>query len=147
MATFVAVRESDVETVLEMCARLFAHGGDAFDIGRHRSALSELVREPQLGGAWLIESSGETAGYLVLTVCYSLEFGGSFGLLDELYLLETWRGAGIGELALAFAENECRRRGLQALRLEVGHTNARALALYAGRGFRAEDRHLMTKWL
>src|SRR6185437_7797853 len=141
MASFLPAQDPHIEIVLNMCEQLFSHGGDAFDIDRHRLALSELIREPRFGGAWLIQLSGETAGHFVLTVCYSLEFAGSFGLLDELYLMEAWRAAGLGTEALAFAEDECRRRGLQALRLEVGHTNARALALYAGRGFRAEDRH------
>jgi ribosomal protein S18 acetylase RimI-like enzyme len=100
-----------------------------------------------LGGAWLIESAGETVGYLVLTICFSLEFHGRFALLDEFYLVDSARGQGIGTLALGFVEQECRIRGLKAVRLEVGRTNLRALGLYRRAGFEVEERHLMTKWL
>jgi ribosomal protein S18 acetylase RimI-like enzyme len=100
-----------------------------------------------LGGVWLIAMGGETAGYLCVTVCYSLEFAGRFALLDELYLKEAWRGKGIGRQAIVFAEEWSRARGLAAIRLEVAHANLRALELYRRQGFKAHERHLMTKWL
>jgi GNAT superfamily N-acetyltransferase len=145
--SFLPVTEESIPRVLEMAARLYAQGGDPWDAQRARRAMLQLIAAREHGAMWLIDAGGRSAGYLVLTVCYSLEFGGRFGLLDELYLEEPYRGAGLGAQAMAFAEAACRERGWQALRLEVGHGNARALALYQGRGFRIEDRHLMTKWL
>ena len=130
-----------------MAARLYAQSSDPYDPERARGAMLQLLAEPQYGAMWLIEAAGSTAGYFVLTVCYSLEFGGRFGLLDELYLEEPWRGQGIGAQAIAFSEAACRERSLRALRLEAGRANARALALYGKCGFRTEDRHLLTRWL
>jgi ribosomal protein S18 acetylase RimI-like enzyme len=54
---------------------------------------------------------------------------------------------GLGALALAFADEQCRARGWQALRLEVGQNNQRAQNLYARSGFEMHDRFLMTKWM
>ena len=45
------------------------------------------------------------------------------------------------------AEMACRARGIKALHLESGHGNPRATSLYERRGFKAHERHLMTKWL
>jgi ribosomal protein S18 acetylase RimI-like enzyme len=83
----------------------------------------------------------------VVLLGYSLEFGGRFGLLDELFVKENCRGMGLGALALAFADEQCRARGWQALRLEVGQNNQRAQNLYARSGFEMHDRFLMTKWM
>ena len=105
------------------------------------------MANPELGGVWLIRVNDELAGYLCVTLCYSLEFDGRFALLDELYLKEAWRGKGIGAQAIAYAQAWSRARGFAAIRLEVARANLRALELYRRQGFVAHDRHLMTKWL
>ena len=128
-------------------AKLYAQGGDPFDAGRARRATAKLLEEPEFGGVWMIEDGGVLAGYVVLLLGYSLEFGGQFGLLDELFLDEPYRGRGLGAEALAFAERECRERGWQALRLEVGQKNRRAIDLYSRAGFQMHDRFLMTRWM
>jgi len=129
-----------------MMAQLYARNSD-FDADRARRATETLLEEPEFGGVWMIERDGTLAGYMVLLLGYSLEFGGRFGLLDELYVAEACRGNGIGAEALAFADTHCRARGWQALRLEVGQENQRALALYRWAGFQVHDRFLMTKWI
>jgi ribosomal protein S18 acetylase RimI-like enzyme len=67
--------------------------------------------------------------------------------LDELFIVEGCRGSGLGSEALAFAGRQCRERGWQALRLEVGQENRRAISLYRRTGFRMHERFLMTKWV
>jgi ribosomal protein S18 acetylase RimI-like enzyme len=145
--SFTPLSHSAVPESLRLREQLYLHEDLAYEPGDAARLLSELVDSPQFGGIWLIQVDGQTAGYLLLTVCYSLEFGGRFGLLDELYIEDQWRGQGIGGAALDFAETECRRRGLRAVRLEVAHANPRALDLYRRRGFSVDPRHLMTKWL
>jgi GNAT superfamily N-acetyltransferase len=130
-----------------MMARLYAQGDDPFDAERARRTTAALLAEPEFGGAWMVEVDGAAAGYLVFVLGYSLEFGGRFGLLDELFLDERWRGQGVGRQALDFAAQQCAARGWRALRLEVERKNQRALALYGSAGFHAHDRFLMTKWI
>jgi ribosomal protein S18 acetylase RimI-like enzyme len=144
---FVSVDQAGLPRAVELSDALYRlDGGVVHDEGRVR-AMAELIAHPEFGGAWLIRSGGNVAGYVALTVCYSLEFHGKFGLLDELYVEEGWRGKGIGASALAFIDAECRQRGLQAVRLEVSHANIGALELYRRSGYRVEERHLMSKWL
>jgi ribosomal protein S18 acetylase RimI-like enzyme len=87
------------------------------------------------------------AGYFALTICYSLEFHGRFGLLDELYLREAFRRQKLGKAVVAFAEELCKKAGIRALRLEVGRGNQPAQSLYRTAGFEVDERNLMTKWL
>ena len=129
-----------------MMVKLYA-GNMRYDAGQARSAIKWLIDNDACGAAWFIQAGGQTAGYLVLTIGYSLEFHGRFGLLDELFVEEPFRGLGLGSRALAFAEQVCRLRGLRAMRLEVGRANVRAVALYDRFGFETDGRDLMTKWL
>lgn len=114
---------------------------------RRESAMAELIDRPEFGGTWLMLVDGIVAGYLTLTACYSLEFHGAFGLLDELFVEEAYRGQGIGKAALSFVDEQCRARRWKAVRLEVSKTNVGAMELYRKSGYRAEERYLMTRWV
>ena len=143
---FSPVDEGSLARANRMAAELYRRDGLAVTAVRDR-ALAELITHPECGGAWLILAGGEAAGYLVLTACYSLEFHGRFGLLDELFIEEQWRGQEIGSAALAFVDRQCRSQGWKAVRLEVDHENSGAERLYGRSGYRMEQRGLMTKWL
>jgi GNAT superfamily N-acetyltransferase len=107
-------------------------------------ALASLLSDRTQGRAWLFEAEDEDAGYLVLTWGYSLEFGGRFGLVDEVYVRAPYRGGGLGTRALQAALVECRNHGARAVRLEVDHANADAARLYARMGFTVDERHILT---
>ncbi len=145
--TFQPLLPSELEDALDLMQRLYAHFGAPFDRERARRATRALLAHPEHGGVWLIQMASSTVGYVVLTLGFSLEFEGLFGLLDELYLTEPWREKGIGTKAVEFAEDRCRARGARALRLEVDHANPGAKQLYARHGFEVHHRDLMTKWL
>ena len=69
-----------------MMEQLYAHGDSTFDPSCARTATENLLSEPEFGGVWMIDSDGAIAGYIVVVLGYSLEFGGRFGLLDELFV-------------------------------------------------------------
>ncbi|UJB17339.1 MULTISPECIES: GNAT family N-acetyltransferase [Lysobacter] len=112
-----------------------------------RRALATLIADPNAGRLRLIVRDGEIAGYFVLGFCFSLEFGGRFGLLDELFVLPAHRGGGLAKRALAEVEALCRAEGLDALRLEVNDDNAHARGIYERAGYIVHPRRLMTLWL
>ena len=146
-ARFLPITPNDVDRVVAMMAQLYAHGDSPFDATRARRSTEKLLDEPEFGGVWTIDVDGALAGYIVILLGYSLEFGGRYGLLDELFVAETYRGRGIAAEALAFAGQQCRAHGWQALRLEVGQDNLRAQSVYRRAGFQMHDRFLMTKWV
>jgi GNAT superfamily N-acetyltransferase len=146
-ARFLQVTPADVDRVVDMMTQLYAQSSSPFDAVRARRATEALLMEPEFGGVWMIDCDGAPAGYIVMVLGYSLEFGGQFGLLDELFVAENFRGMGLGKQAVAFAGEQCRARGWQALRLEVGQKNLRAQSLYSRSGFHMHDRFLMTKWV
>jgi Acetyltransferases, including N-acetylases of ribosomal proteins len=127
----------------------YAEEGIVFDGATQGRALDALLGDPALGEVFLLQptepdKTAHAFGHLVLTRGHSLEFGGRFLLLDELYLVPELRGRGEGTRAIAFAADHARRSGAHALRLEVSRHNPRAQATYLRAGFVPETRDLMT---
>jgi GNAT superfamily N-acetyltransferase len=145
--TFLPLTSAEIPRVLVLMSQLYAQDAIPWDEDRSRKAIADLFADRDAGGIWLIQVDGSTAGYLVLTICFSLEFHGRYALLDELFVEEHWRSQGIGSEAIGFAEEQCRARRLKALRLEVDRRNVRAQELYRRRGFELHDRYVMTWWV
>jgi len=145
--TFRAATAADADALLAMMRALNEHDGTPFDEPSARAALAELLADDTLGVARLILLGGETAGYVVVTFGFSLEFGGRDAFVDELFVKEEFRGRGAGKAALGFAAEVCRARGVRALHLEVERQNTAAQSVYRRAGFADHDRYLLTKWL
>lgn len=137
----------DRDLLLSLIQGLYATEHIPFDPNRSARALGDLLADPSLGRVWMIERDGRPVGYAVVALGYSLEFGGRFALLDELFIQEEHRGQGVGRQALARVAEACRELRLEAVRLEVERSNRGARELYRKAGFESHDRDLMTLWL
>ncbi len=106
----------------------------------------QAVLEDDRCGAVLMLGADDVAeaGYVTLGWCFSVEQGGRFVLLDELYLTPAARGRGWGKQALALARDWAQGQGAAVIRLEVNHHNARAKALYLSAGYRDDARDILT---
>jgi GNAT superfamily N-acetyltransferase len=144
---FQLFSEQEIPSLLEMMQNFYADQEMRFEKTAAIQAVSHLLANPRQGQIYLVFWGSERAGYFVLTFCCSLEFHGRFGLLDEVYLRDAYRGQKIGKSIVAFAEDLCKKAGIAALRLEVGRENLPAQSLYKKSGFKTEERYLMTKWL
>ncbi len=145
--SFAQAQESDVADILALMRAFYAIDAYPFDEAIAHAALLRLIREPSLGGIWLMCTEDHLAGYVVLTLGYSLEFHGRDAFVDELYVVPEYRHRGVGTQALRFVEEQCHALGVHALHLEVEQGNTVAQRLYRGLGFRDHDRYLMTKWI
>lgn len=144
---FTAASEADLPRLMPVLRDFYTVEHLPWNEPAMRRALTALVGDPHAGRLRLILRDGEIAGYFVLGFCFSLEFGGRFGLLDELFVLPAHRGGGLAKRALAEVEALCRAEGLDALRLEVNDDNAHARGIYERAGYIAHPRRLMTLWL
>jgi GNAT superfamily N-acetyltransferase len=112
---------------------------------RVEQGMAQLLADPANGAILILTTPALAfAGYITLGWCFSVEQGGRFVLLDELYLLPATRGGGLGRKALNLAADWAREAGAQVVRLEVNHHNARAKALYLGCGYVDDRRDLLT---
>lgn len=140
-------RVEDGNAVVALMRDFYAEEHLTFDEIATPRAARELIATPDLGAIRLLEHAGAVVGYLVLTFCFSVEFGGRFALLDELYIVPAARGRGWGRHAIDLAAEAARAHGAGSLRLEVNHGNTRAKALYLDSGFADDRRDLLTRRL
>ncbi|TMQ11747.1 MAG: GNAT family N-acetyltransferase [Deltaproteobacteria bacterium] len=136
----------DLAELLPRTRALNAHEGIALEPAALEGALARLLRDPSLGGAWLVEQGGAAIGYAIVTFGYDLEFGGRDAYLTELWIDPPARGHGAGGAALALLDPELRARGIEALHLQVRPDNP-ARRLYQRSGFVASPRIVMTRRL
>ena len=132
---------SDVEFLVQLMAEFYSESGYDLDQDRAATAFGELLSDPLLGRVWVL---GEAVGYVVLTLGYSMEYGGRDACVDDLYVRKAHRRAGLGTAALEAVLNECREQAVKAIHLEIGRDNVAAQALYRKFSFADNDRQLLT---
>ncbi|MCJ7744070.1 MAG: GNAT family N-acetyltransferase [Dehalococcoidales bacterium] len=135
---------ADIEELVNLMAEFYRESGYRLNSELSRQALSKLVENPKLGQVWLLQCNNQVAGYVVLTLVFSMEYGGLAAFVDDLFVRSKFRRLGLGRCGLDALLAECRRRGVRAVHIEVGRNNKPAKKLYAKFGFRDNDRQLLT---
>jgi ribosomal protein S18 acetylase RimI-like enzyme len=117
---------------------------EPFNESAVRHNLLELLTNPIYGVVHLALDANTSIAYLVICFDFSLEYRGKGAWIDELFVLPTHRGKGIGTKLLDLAESSSRQHAAYYLHLEVTHGNP-AIDLYRRRGFQDHHRYLLTK--
>ena len=139
--------EGEQPELLEMLAAFYVEEQLVHDPEGTSAAVRTLLGDPSLGAIWLLKCDGSTAGYLIASIGFSVEFGGRYVLLDELFIRPQFRGHGQWRKGFAEVERWAAEKGIHTLRLEVNHHNSRAKGLYLGYGFADDERSILTKSL
>jgi diamine N-acetyltransferase len=139
--------ESDVGTLLRFMREYYAFDGHGFDEPKAHVALIALLRDANLGRAWLILDGAGPVGYIVLCFGYSLEWLGRDAFVDEFYMLEEYRRRGWGRKTMEFVEEAARAAGVRTLHLEVVRHNTVALEVYRKLGFAEHQSRFLSKWI
>jgi GNAT superfamily N-acetyltransferase len=134
---------NDVPRLIELMAEFYAEAGYLLNRARAVEGFAALLADDGLGGAWLIEAGDEDAGYVVLTKCFSMEYGGTVGFVDDFFVRASHRRAGLGAKALQELREHCAGSGICAMFVEVGPDNAAAQRIYRGLGFTDTNRQLL----
>ena len=142
----IAATSADGARLLELARAFHAEDGHPLD-ARGQSAISALARGSPHARCWLIRENGETVGYIVLALGFSVEYGGIDSFIDDFYILPAFRNRGLGGAVLSRIEVEARALGVQAIHLEVMAGNDRAEALYRRFGFQFSGRALLSRRL
>jgi GNAT superfamily N-acetyltransferase len=143
-----SVREAtpgDIPRLVSLMAEFYAESDYPLPTEAATRAFASLLDDTRLGRVWLIEADGEPAGYVVLTVGYSMEFGGLRGFVDDLFVRAAYRGRGLASAVLAEVRRTAEALGVRALLVEVGPDNDRARRVYTRSGFVDSGRLLLTQ--
>lgn len=146
----------DIPRLVALMVEFYAEANYPLNRQRAANAFTALIEDSRLGQVWLIESnhepggdttndnSAEGVGYLVVTLGFSMEYGGRDAFVDDLFIQAAFRGRGLSTAALAEARAFCIEHGVRAVHLEVARDNAPAQAAYRRAGFAGTDRQLLT---
>ena len=135
---------TDVDALVRLMQQFYAEADFTLSEDRAARAFEALLDDSRLGQVWMIEHDGHPAGFVVLTVAFSMEYGGLRGFVDDFYVAPQYRRRGLGHAALEEVKNACRRRGVRALLVETGPDNDAAISAYRSVGFEDSGRSLLT---
>lgn len=131
----------DIEELVNLMSDFYEESGYRLNSELSRRALRTLIADPKLGQVWLIQRNNQIAGYIVLTLVFSMEYGGQCAFVDDLFVRPRFRRVGLGRCGIDTLLAECRRTGIRAVHIEVGRNNLPAKELYASFGFNEHDPH------
>lgn len=140
-------QRSDSDQLLQLIHHFYQHFNYPYIEAEKRQTLESLWQNPTFGRIYFIQSERNIIGYVYLSFYFSLEFGGRTAFIDELFVLPSYRGLGIGSCVIEQVEQQCRAWQFRALHLESERNNTGATALYLKLGFLDYDRRLLTKQL
>ena len=92
--------------------------------------MRRLLTDPALGSVFMAADKNSAIGYLALAFGYSLEYHRRDAFVDEFFILEKYRGNGLGGKMLMHAEKAAKRLRIRAIHLEVTRHNEPVLRFY-----------------
>ena len=131
----------DVPQLVTMMAEFYSDSPYTLNPRRATDAFTALLADERLGHVWFIQSNSVDVGYVVVTLCHSMTFGGMAAMVDDFFIQQSFRGAGLGKAAMEEVRSYYASHGVRAIHVETGRDNAAALAVYRRAGF--ADTNLM----
>lgn len=120
----------DIPKLVALMGEFYGEAGYPLPVEAATRTFAALIGDPRLGRVWMMEADGEPAGYVVLTVGFSMEYGGLRGFVDDLFVRPGLRGRGLAAAALAELRRTAESMGVRALLVEVGPDNDTAQRVY-----------------
>lgn len=129
------IRPEDREIYLRLSEEFYHSDAVLHTIPRenHERTFEQLMSNSPYADCYIFEQDNEVAGYALLAFTWSNEGGGIEIWLDEIYILDKFRGKGIGS---EFFDYLFSLPGIARIRLEAEPDNEGAIRLYKRNGFK-----------
>ena len=99
------------------------------------AVFNEMMRSEIFLEGFILEYDGERAGYCVTSKAFQTEAGGITLWIEDIYIMEPYRGKGLGKELFAFLYKHFDGK-VRRYRLEAEPDNKPAMGLYLKNGFR-----------
>lgn len=137
---FRRARAGDLAAILALLVddRLGAERDSLDDLAPYRAAFAQIDADPRQLLAVAEDAAGRVVGTLQLTFIPGLSRGGALrGQIEAVRVASDLRGRGIGAGMIAWAIEECRRRGCALVELTTDRSRTDAHRFYDRLGFEA----------
>jgi len=112
----------DIPVLVDLMQEFYAEADYPLDRDWAATSFSTLLQDDSRGAVWIVFHDSEPAGYIVLTIRFSMEYGGLEAFIDDLFVRPPYRCRGLGRAALNALFDECELRKVLAIHVEVsGH--------------------------
>jgi ribosomal protein S18 acetylase RimI-like enzyme len=135
---------TDVDVLVRLMQQFYSESNRTLSPQLTSRTFEALLDDSRLGQVWMIEYDGHPAGFVVLTVSFSMEYGGLRGFVNDFFIAPQYRHRGLGHAALEEVKRACMRRGVRALLVETAPDNVAALNAYRSVGFMDSGHSLLT---
>lgn len=140
------INSNDRDTFISFADKFYHSSAVDHDIPieHHEKTFYELMKSNPYIFAYMVEYDNKSVGYALFMQTYSNEAGGMVLWLDELFILEEYRGRGLGKEVFNFINQEL-SKDYARIRLELTPSNNGARKLYQSMGFEPLEYNQMVK--
>ncbi len=139
----------DIPLLVNMMQEFYEESNFVLDRQWATDSFSAFLSDDSRGAAWIGYYNGDAAGYVVMTIRFSMEYGGLDAFIDDLFVRVPYRRQGLGQTLLDTLFAKCQQRKVLAVHVEVGQNNVAANALYGNCGLKLREdcRQMLTRRL
>ncbi|QXW66336.1 GNAT family N-acetyltransferase [Streptobacillus moniliformis] len=129
------IRKEDKDVYLKLTKQFYSSDAVLHNVDENNflNTFNELMNSDAYTECFIIEEDTKLVGYCLISKTYSQEVGGMVLLIEEILILENYRGKGVGKKVFNFLFEKY--KGYKRYRLEVDHGNIMAKKLYEKIGF------------
>ena len=145
----IKIREatkSDVDTLYNLILEIAKYHEQEKSVTTNSKEMlsSGFDKKPKFG-ALLAEINDEVVGYLSYTWNYSIWKGCGYMNLDDLFVINKYRGQKVGSHLMRYAQDFCVEKGIYSIRWEVQKDNLKAIEFYNGLGAKMKEKGIF-RW-
>ena len=119
----LTVREAtpaDVPALVDLMQEFYAESGFSLERDWAAQVFQSLLAAPERGVVWVALANQTPIGHAVLSLRFTMEYGGLCGYIDDLFVKPEFRRLGGARRLIAQLRHHCQRLGCRALHVEVG---------------------------
>lgn len=132
-----------IDDLLILMKEFYTFEDIPFDPENQKSLLQQIFDNMNFGIIYGLKQQDTLIGYSVITKGFSLEYQGTYMLIDELFILPDYRSKGYATKFLTYLKNFAKQNKISYILLEVDDFNNKAYQLYLKNGFIDKKRNLL----
>ena len=125
----------DAPILFDLMARFASEHALTKGAEDRQSAVAPLLEGHPYGMAYLLGPRRAPVGYLIITLGWSLDLGGTEAIVSELFLRDAVRGRGISTEVLIAIAKSLKSSGIKALHVDIQSQDAVEQAAIGKAGF------------
>ena len=126
----------DIPELVELLSSLFEQEAEFEPNSEIQSkALSKIILDPKIGIILIAKDDDKILGMVNLLFTESTALGSKVALLEDMVILSSSRGRGIGSQLIDYAISEAKKVGCKRITLLTDIENTKAQSFYQKKGF------------